>query len=341
MKQSSIHRRLCYILQGILFLELLIALWRGNWLPAFTASGIIGVTLIPFFVERRVRVHIPPQFQLMGIAFVFASLFLGEMRGYYTRFWWWDIVLHTSSGFLLGIVGFLLVHVLNEIEKIGMHLKPGFVSLFAFLFAVGLGALWEIFEFTMDTFFGTNMIFVGTEICPYPVSGGDNAIFSEGWPQAVSNDHYGLLSVIATTPIQVDSIVIRHARTTNGPHRLRVSYSPSPMEPFYEIADEYVDWNFEETVITDLGCLEIPAGTPYSTFQLKVQAYDATGDGSWALDEVRIAGSTCSTFSTAIPEREWNDGEQNVQYFDVLGRPVSGNVAPGVYSGGRRVITVH
>ena len=157
MKQSSIHRRLCYILQGILFLELLIALWRGNWLPAFTASGIIGVTLIPFFVERRFRVHIPPQFQLMGIGFVFASLFLGEVRGYYTRFWWWDIVLHTSSGFLLGIVGFLLVHVLNEIEKIGMHLKPGFVSLFAFLFAVGLGALWEIFEFTMDTFFGTNM----------------------------------------------------------------------------------------------------------------------------------------------------------------------------------------
>ena len=192
-----------------------------------------------------------------------------------------------------------------------------------------------------STFFGTNMIFVGPTICPFPTSEGDNSIFSEGWPQTVSNDHYGLLSVIATTPMQIDSIVIRHARTTNGPHRLKVSYSPSPMEPFYEIADEYVDWNFEETVITDLGCLEIPDGTPYSTFQLKVQAYDATGEGSWALDEVRIAGSTCSTFSTAIPEREWNDGEQNVQFYDVLGRPVSGNVAPGVYSGGRRVITVH
>lgn len=157
MKNLSIHRRLCYVLQGVLFLELLAALWQQSWLPAFTAAGIICVTLIPFFAERRFRVHIPPQFQLMGIAFVFASLFLGEMRGYYTRFWWWDIVLHTTSGLLLGIVGFLLVHVLNEIEKIGMHLKPGFVSFFAFLFAVGLGALWEIFEFSMDTFFGTNM----------------------------------------------------------------------------------------------------------------------------------------------------------------------------------------
>jgi uncharacterized membrane protein YjdF len=157
MNSLSIHRRICYVLQGLLFLELLIALWQHNWLPAFTAAGIIGITLIPFFVERRFKVHIPPQFQLMGIGFVFASLFLGEMRGYYTRFWWWDIVLHTSSGLLLGIVGFLLVHVLNEIEKIGMQLKPGFVAFFAFLFAVGLGALWEIFEFSMDTLFGTNM----------------------------------------------------------------------------------------------------------------------------------------------------------------------------------------
>jgi len=157
MKFPSIHRRLCYVLQGILFLELLAALWQKNWLPAFTAGGIIFVTFIPFLVERRFRVHIPPQLQLMGVTFVFASLFLGEVRGYYTRFWWWDIALHTASGLLLGIVGFLLVHVLNEIEKIGMQLKPGFVAFFAFLFAVGLGALWEIFEFSMDTFFGTNM----------------------------------------------------------------------------------------------------------------------------------------------------------------------------------------
>lgn len=157
MKNPSIHRRVCYALQGILFLELLAALWQKNWQTAFIAGGIIFVTFIPFIAERRLRVHIPPQLQLLGIAFVFAALFLGEMRDYYTRFWWWDILLHTASGLLLGVVGFLLVHVLNEVEKIGMHMKPGFVAFFAFLFAVGLGTLWEIFEFCMDTFFGTNM----------------------------------------------------------------------------------------------------------------------------------------------------------------------------------------
>lgn len=85
------------------------------------------------------------------------SLFLGEVRGYYTRYWWWDIALHTSSGFLLGIVGFLLVHVMNEVEDINRHMRPGFVAFFAFLFAVAIGALWEIFEFAMDTLLGLNM----------------------------------------------------------------------------------------------------------------------------------------------------------------------------------------
>jgi uncharacterized membrane protein YjdF len=36
-------------------------------------------------------------------------------------------------------------------------MKPGFVAFFAFLFAVGIGALWEIFEFSMDSFFAMNM----------------------------------------------------------------------------------------------------------------------------------------------------------------------------------------
>jgi uncharacterized membrane protein YjdF len=102
-------------------------------------------------------VYIPPEFELLAVAFVFAALFLGEVRGYYVRFWWWDIALHTASGFLLGIIGFLLVHILNEVEKIDVHLKAGFVAFFAFLFAVGIGAIWEIFEFSMDKLFGFDM----------------------------------------------------------------------------------------------------------------------------------------------------------------------------------------
>jgi uncharacterized membrane protein YjdF len=36
-------------------------------------------------------------------------------------------------------------------------MRPRFVALFAFLFAVAVGALWEIFEFAIDRTFGTQM----------------------------------------------------------------------------------------------------------------------------------------------------------------------------------------
>jgi uncharacterized membrane protein YjdF len=157
MRKLLIHRRLTFFLQAILVIEAILAAWSQQWLTAVVTTGIIIVTLFPFFLGKFFRVFIPPELVLMAIAFVFASLFLGEIHGYYSRFWWWDIALHSCSGFLLGIIGFLLVHVLNETEDIEVHLKPGFVALFAFLFAVGIGALWEIFEFAMDSLFGMNM----------------------------------------------------------------------------------------------------------------------------------------------------------------------------------------
>lgn len=157
MRQLLIHQRLTLVLQAVLVIEVMVAVWGQQWLTAAITTGIIIVTLVPFFLRKFLRVFIPPEFVLLTIAFVFASLFLGEIRGYYTRFWWWDILLHSGSGFLLGIIGFLLVHVLNETEDIGVHMKPGFVAFFAFMFAVGIGALWEIFEFSMDSLFGMNM----------------------------------------------------------------------------------------------------------------------------------------------------------------------------------------
>jgi uncharacterized membrane protein YjdF len=157
VQTQLIHRRLTFVLQAILIVAVVIAVWEQQWLTAVLTTGIVVVTLFPFFLAKYFQVFHPPEFVLLAIAFVFASLFLGEVRGYYSRFWWWGLVLHSGSGFLLGIIGFLLVHVLNETEDIGVHMKPGFVAFFAFLFAVGIGVLWEIFEFFMDSFFAMNM----------------------------------------------------------------------------------------------------------------------------------------------------------------------------------------
>lgn len=57
----------------------------------------------------------------------------------------------------MGILGFLLVYILNESQQIELQLAPGFIAFFAFLFAVSIGTFWEIFEFSIDQIFNTDM----------------------------------------------------------------------------------------------------------------------------------------------------------------------------------------
>lgn len=154
---GRLHRRLTLSLQVILVLGLAAAVWQGQWLTALTTGAVIISTVLPVLLGRRFRVFVPPEFEALAVVFLFASLFLGEVRGYYLRFWWWDVALHAASGFLLGILGFLLVYILNETEDVDVHMRPRFVALFAFVFALGLGTVWEIFEFSADQLAGTDM----------------------------------------------------------------------------------------------------------------------------------------------------------------------------------------
>lgn len=153
----GLHRRVTVGLQLVLLGGLALGVLQRQWMNVFLLVGILTLTLLPLILGRRFDVFIPPELELLAVAFVFASLFLGEIQGYYTRFAWWDKILHTGSGFLLGILGFLLVYVLNEAERVELHMRPAFVALFAFTFSVALGAVWEIYEFAMDGLLGLNM----------------------------------------------------------------------------------------------------------------------------------------------------------------------------------------
>lgn len=153
----SVIRSLTVAVQLLLATGVILAIVQQRWLVAVTTTGIALVTTLPRVLGDRLHIRLPASMELLAVAFVYASLFLGEVHGYYVRFWWWDSLLHMGSGLLLGVLGFLLVHVLNEHESIEMHMRPGFVALFAFVFALGLGALWEIFEFTVDQLFGMTM----------------------------------------------------------------------------------------------------------------------------------------------------------------------------------------
>lgn len=151
------HLLVLAVLQSVMAVELVLLAIEGEWQHVFLVAAVMAGTLAPELLRRRLPVEIPSEVQIVAILFIFATLFLGEVRHYYERFWWWDLALHATAGLLMGLLGFIIVYVLNESRSVQMKMRPSFVALFAFVFALAIGNIWEIFEFAMDRSFGLTM----------------------------------------------------------------------------------------------------------------------------------------------------------------------------------------
>ncbi len=115
------------------------------------------VSLLPSILARRWKIILPHTIYILYFVFLYCAIYLGEVWDFFYRVPHWDTLLHAFSGAMLGALGFVLVDLLNRSEQVRVSMSPFFVALFAFCFALSVGALWEIYEFSMDGALGLNM----------------------------------------------------------------------------------------------------------------------------------------------------------------------------------------
>lgn len=123
-------------------------------IQCFLGLLVIG---LPALIERKWSFELPNYMSILYFIFLYCAIYLGEVRNFYYLVPHWDTILHAFSGAMLGALGFTLVRILNDSEKVRVTLSPLFICLFAFCFALAVGALWEIYEFAGDSIFGLNM----------------------------------------------------------------------------------------------------------------------------------------------------------------------------------------
>lgn len=127
------------------------------FMNAFTCLIMFIITFVPSFLHNNTKLIFPTALQTGIVIFTFLAMYLGEIFRYYERFWWWDVMLHSTSGFMLGLIGFILLYSLNDDKDVLLKMNNFCIMLFAFCFAMSAGAMWEIFEFSGDYLLGMNM----------------------------------------------------------------------------------------------------------------------------------------------------------------------------------------
>lgn len=158
-KGTTLDDKIQYVIIRLLRLSTIVAIVYVYYLGDITGvlNGIIALFLLfmPDLIERRYNVRLPIEYSFSIVLFIYAAIVLGGLGQFYYRFWWWDDMLHVTSGVLLGFAGFIVLYILKLKDK--LKASNFLISFFAFTVALSFGVLWEWFEFIVDAVSGTNM----------------------------------------------------------------------------------------------------------------------------------------------------------------------------------------
>lgn len=145
---------------AVINLGILIFVKHSAWDEvAFRGGQYLAMLLVlklPSVLRMRFKLEVPAMLSTVIVLFCFCALVLGDGLDFYGRFPWWDSVLHGFSGVLLSMIALWLIHIIMAGNDKAIYFNKYFLALFLVMFSLGMGACWEIIEYTYDSISGTN-----------------------------------------------------------------------------------------------------------------------------------------------------------------------------------------
>ncbi len=154
-KHRGVHAIILNSIRALLILALLSSLIYEGVLIQFVSIIALFLTFLPKILEKYFGIILPAGLEIISLMFIYGILFVGEVRGFYAGFWWWDILLNSLASIALGFIGLSIMYVLYKEGKIDT--SPVFIIVLTFFFAFSIGSLWEIFEYFLDSTFNTGL----------------------------------------------------------------------------------------------------------------------------------------------------------------------------------------
>lgn len=120
--------------------------------------SVISLALlgVPKLFGKLGQFVVPADSRFLFYIFCFGAVELGSAMDAYDWISWWDLLLHGLSGALIALVGLLVYNGLRHNQGNIPKAEQKLAVLFMNLAATTSAALWEYYEFILDTFFGFN-----------------------------------------------------------------------------------------------------------------------------------------------------------------------------------------
>lgn len=146
-----------FLLRFLVIVTMIFQILNQNYENVFLCLLTLLLMIVPSFIQVEFKIELPSTLEIIILLFIFSAEILGEIQSFYILFPMWDTLLHTLNGFLAAAIGFSLVDLMNQDERLKFKLSPLFMAIVAFCFSMTIGVVWEMFEYSMDTFAGLDM----------------------------------------------------------------------------------------------------------------------------------------------------------------------------------------
>lgn len=151
-RSLSVTAGLSWFMKLLMVLLLPVELYKGDYLFSILLVFSVALSLIPSLVERSYKVTLPFELDLLITLSIFLNTFMGEGLDFYQKVWLYDKALHIYGSAVVGLLAFVVVYTLNYTRKVRLSLP--LIGFFTVTFAMAMGGIWEIMEFTVDNLFG-------------------------------------------------------------------------------------------------------------------------------------------------------------------------------------------
>ncbi|MBS3095784.1 hypothetical protein J4231_03830 [Candidatus Woesearchaeota archaeon] len=153
LKEITLNSIISFSLNFMLIILVPYLMYAKQYLLALSALAAVIISLTPAILRRNYNINMP-----LGISFLVTLVLylhtIGISFRLYSRLPYYDVTLHIIGSMVVALLGFAIVYTMHFTKKVSLSIP--LIGLFTVIFALAVGALWEVGEFAADQFLGTH-----------------------------------------------------------------------------------------------------------------------------------------------------------------------------------------